>query len=1429
MTQQIRSSETSPLEGRAPAALFEVSWEVCNKVGGIYTVVSSKAKEAAARFGQNYFLLGPERDVNPDFEECAATGGEDSRQWEAFRHAAAVHNLKCRFGRWNIPGRPKVILVDWKGRYNQNQLLYDLWRDFGVDSLTGGWDYIEPVMFSTACGEAIATFAKVLSEENESEIPTAAHFHEWMCGAGLLYLKRNMPSISTIFTTHATMLGRSLAGSGRDIYAEMDQLNAAKEATKCNITAKFSMECVSAREADCFTTVSDLTAHEAAAFLGRRPDFVTPNGLSLDTIPDYSVDRAVPEANRKKILAAAGRLLRRELPENTSIMMISGRYEFHNKGIDLFLDALAQLNRNHAAAQKPILALCAVMGGHNGINPAALDGNPDTKPEYGVNWMTAHHIYDGVNDPIYTACMRLGLDNRPDNAVQVIFDPAQLDGHDGFLNMTYDEVLSACDAGIFPSWYEPWGYTPQEAAANAVPTVTSDLAGFGQWVRSNCADSHGPTIIDRARIHYSESVTKLCAAMTKLSGLSADEMSALRQAERAAAELSDWKIFFKNYESAYALAAENAGKRNSTRPMSSMDDENLTRIFNGTPSATPLLHGFTSTARMPAKLARLGELAGNLWWTWHPEFEDLFRSVDPVFWEKIGHNAVELLERTDHTRFIELADEPRYVEMYERAIAAFDADMNAPFEDSVPELSPTRPIAYFSTEYGIHESLPIYSGGLGVLSGDHLKSASDLRLPLVAVGLLYKCGYFQQQINADGYQVALYPENNFRMLPLTRVKDRKTGDHLYISVDLPGRTLYARVWRVQVGRIPLYLLDTDIPKNTEEDRRVTERLYVADRDSRIRQEILLGMGGVQVLAALGIHPRAYHMNEGHSAFMILERIRHYCLTGGLTVEAAREVVRSDSIFTTHTPVDAGNERFSGELMHRYFDSWCRQLNLSWDDLMDMGRRDRSGTDFEMTLLALNHAVRSNGVSRLHGSVSRAMWQFNWKGVPTEEIPIGYVTNGVHLASFTGRPTAELLTQAVGSRWNYLPASAPQWANVQGLSDEAVWNAKQEQKKVLLNLLRKTEPRVFQKAAATWKKVPLVIGFARRFAPYKRATLALADTQRLIKILTNEERPVIFVFSGKAHPADTQGNELIRSVVTASRSAELSGKIFFIPNYNLDIARAMVQGSDIWLNTPRRPYEASGTSGQKAAPNGTLNLSVSDGWWCEGDNGRNGWTIGPRVTSIHDTPKEQSDYADAESLYTLLEDEVIPLYFTRGGDGLPHGWIERMKNSIATLAPEYNSARMVRQYFEEYYRPAGERHVKMRGEAHLVSRRLSEWKSDVSARFSALRIDQIQIQGLKQNSVPCTDPLSVTAWVVPGGMKQDELAVQFVAGRSEERDFVDKPEVVDLVPAGTDEQGRLIYTGTYIPMHNGHYIYGIRALPYSPDLSNPFDTHLIQWG
>lgn len=1412
--------------------LFEVAWEVCNKVGGIHTVVSTKALQACEQFGENYYLFGPDLGQKNGFEETQEPA------WETLERIAKVNGLKCRFGRWKIPGRPKVILINFKDRYNQNQLLYELWQDYGVDSLTGGWDYVEPVMFSTACGDAIAAFYRGVVEPNEGA--AVAQFHEWMCGAGILALKKKAPAVATVFTTHATMLGRSMAGGGLDIYAQMNQINPQREAASYNVTAKCSMEAIAAREADCFTTVSTITADEAAAFLSRRPDCVTPNGLDLRTIPDYSSNRTAPLACRAKILEAASRLLRHRLPQETRIVMISGRYEFHNKGIDLFLDAMAGVNKDLWESGISVLALCAVMGGHTGPDEAALSGDPDRRPEKGTNWITSHHVYDGPRDPILQACARTHLDNRPENPVQVLFIPAALDGQDGFLNLTYDEVLSACDLGAFPSWYEPWGYTPQEAAAFAVPTVTTDLSGFGQWARGiDEKGERGVTIIPRSRCSYEDTVEKLRSYLVSFVRLSGESLERIRSSVRKLAELSDWKIFYRQYLNAYTLAEENAAIRGSAQPSTTIDDDKLESVFSGASSTTPLLHGFTSTAKLPAPLSRLRELALNLWWTWHPEYWDLFRQISPALWESSGHNPLELFSKVDHGRFVELAEDAAYKALYDQAAAELDEYMSVAPGCASPHITPSHPVAYFSTEYGIHESLPIYSGGLGVLSGDHLKSASDLNIPLVGVGLLYKSGYFTQSISPEGKQVAQYPENNFRLLPVTRVKNQQTGEHLNVTLDFPGRTLYARVWKVQVGRIPLYLLDTDTPKNTEEDRKITAQLYVADRDTRIRQEIVLGMGGVRMLGALKLHPVTYHMNEGHSAFMVLERIRSQCLTRGLSFEAARELVRGDSVFTTHTPVDAGNEKFSMDLMHRYFDGWVKQLGLTWQDLQNLGCPEGQSGSFEMTLLALNHAFHSNGVSRLHGGVSRAMWQPNWKGIPTDEVPIGHITNGVHLASYAGEPVRTLLNNELDERWTSLKPEDAQWDKLREIPDEHLWDAKQSQKKELLNLLNANLPGIFKKngtpraeqrrIADALKEAPLIIGFARRFAPYKRAALIFADLKRLERILCDPERPVILVFAGKAHPADVQGAELIQKVIQISRQPEISGRIFFIENYNLAVARAMVQGCDVWLNTPRRPYEASGTSGMKAAVNGTLNLSVSDGWWCEGANGSNGWTIGPKVTSLSDAPQEQSDYSDAESLYTLLEEEIIPLYFSQDKNGIPHQWLKYVKNCIATLSPQFSSNRMVAQYLDECYSPAASRHSRLRADNCLLPRVLSEWKKDVGARFQSLKIDQVQINGLRQNSIACTEPLSVRAVVVPGAMKPEELEIQFVAGRSDLRDFTVKPDAVTLALEGKDSQNRLIYKGTYTPTHNGRYLYGIRALPVTEGLASHFDTKLIVWG
>lgn len=1409
------------------ATLFEVSWEVCNKVGGIYAVVSSKILEALAVFGENYFLLGPDLGNNPDFEET------DEPCWQELRQETDRRNLSCRFGRWNIPGRPKVILVGYRDRYDQSQLLFSLWNRYGVDSISGGWDYVEPVMFSTACGEVIEAACKALHIPADG--PALAHFHEWMCGGGLLYLKTNAPYVGTVFTTHATMLGRSMAGSGFDIYKQMHQINPKHEAGAYNITAKCSMETASAREADCFTTVSRITADEAGVFLGRTPDVLTLNGLDLRVIPDYSRDRSLATASRQRLLEAAGRLLRRRLPEDTRVFLVSGRYEYHNKGIDVFLDALGMVNTALSQSQSNVLALCAVMGGHSGVNADAVSGDPVKLPGQGGFWISSHHVYNQPNDPILNACQRLGLDNRPENHVQVIFDPALLDGKDGFLNMRYEEVLAACDLGVFPSWYEPWGYTPQESAAHAVPTVTTDLSGFGMWVRSSRQrDKNGVTIICRRQTSYDETAASLRDVLLQYASLPEEQMQEHRHMVRHVAEGCSWEQFFPYYVQAYGLALDKARQRSSQPAGGSTT---LTRVLATTMSTTPNLHSFTALTSLPPAIGRLRELAHNLWWSWHPECHYLFSALNEEEWERSNHNPIATLEKATRARLIIVAHEQSYLRLYNQTMAAFDAYM-AEAPQSFGPLTPQQPLAYFSTEYGLSECLPIYSGGLGVLSGDHLKSASDLNIPLVAVGLLYKNGYFRQIIDKNGDQTPVYPENDFATLPIEQVKDQD-GKPREIYLQMPGRRLHVQIWLVRVGRINLYLLDTNLPSNTAEDRKITARLYEADRDIRLRQEILLGRGGVSMLRALDIRPAAYHMNEGHSAFLIFERIRLLMQENGLSFEEAGEVVRGSTLFTTHTPVDAGNERFSLESMEAYFKPYIQTVGISWQTLVNMGRFEGSERNvFEMTVLALKYSMKANGVSALHGVVSRHMWQEGWQGVPVAEIPIFSVTNGIHVPSYAGPAMCPLLQKHLGEGWQELTPDDPKWTRIADIPDADLWTARQTQKKHLLEAIRSSLPEFFKKFAIPYEKQQemtsrltpetLVIGFARRFAPYKRATLLFADVDRLARILEKSGQPVIFVFAGKAHPADGQGIGLIRELFQHMLSPRFFGKIFFIEDYSLAVSRLMVQGCDVWLNNPRRPYEACGTSGQKVAVNGGLNLSVADGWWCEGYNGTNGWTIGPLVAKGSLGP-EQSDYDDAASLYSLLEDKVIPLYFERDADNRPHNWLLRVRKAMQTLIAQYSSHRMLRDYLSDYYIPAATSHQELRSNHYALARHLSQWKQDVNVRFGSVQMDTIRIEGIKEDSLLDGQSLHVAVTVHPGSMKLDELLVQLVAGPGDGSTFTETPDVVEMQPESEGVDGTMTFVCTYTPSRSGIHVYGVRVMPCTEGLSSPLETRLVLWG
>ena len=695
--------------------------------------------------------------------------------------------------------------------------------------------------------------------------------------------------------------------------------------------------------------------------------------------------------------------------------------------------------------------------------------------------------------------------------------------------------------------------------------------------------------------------------------------------------------------------------------------------------------------KMPDKLQRLPELAYNVWWSWNAEAREIFRRLDYTLWRRTQHNPVKVLRQVSDATLATRVNDPSFLRRYNKVLIDYDRAMSnghSWFHVTYPEFT-RKTIAYFSFEFGLHSSLPIYSGGLGILAGDHAKEASDLGLPFVGVGFLYPQGYFRQHVPSHGWQEAIYEPIDLRDAPILPVL-RENGSEYRVSVAVGGRDVEARVWRVQVGRTPLFLLDTDVAENEPWDRELSARLYSGDSEMRIRQEIMLGIGGVRALRGLGYEPAVWHLNEGHSAFLVLECIRDK-VAEGLSFEEAAAEVRAQTIFTTHTPVPAGHDAFSFHLMDKYFQSYWPELEIDRDEFLSLGQyAEPWGDAFNMTVLALRMAGQSNGVSRLHGEVSRRMWQSVFPEGPVEAVPIAAITNGIHVPTWLAGEMRQVFNKYLGNGWEEHHDDTALWERLSDAPDEELWQVHVTLKSKLMNFLRmrarrswvdgRCDPTEVLVSGTLLDPDALTLGFARRFATYKRATLLFADLDRLQRILLNTHRPVQIIFAGKAHPADDPGKHLIQQVYNMAKSHELGGRVAFIEDYDMHSARYFKQGVDVWLNTPRRPREASGTSGMKASLNGIPNLSILDGWWAEGYNGANGWAIDDRpfVDTYHE------DAHDAGAIYQLLEEEVVPLYYTRDRDGIPRGWVEVMREAIRSNAPRFSTRRMVKEYTTELY-------------------------------------------------------------------------------------------------------------------------------------------------
>ncbi|MBN3034369.1 MAG: alpha-glucan family phosphorylase [Bacteroidales bacterium] len=1407
-----------------PDYLFEISWEVCNKIGGIYTVISSKAPIVVKDLKERYFMIGPdvwkETPEHPDFSE-------DRSLLPGWRSKAEQEGLRLRVGRWNVPGKPIAILVDFTPFFPEKDRIFSkFWELYKLDSLQGQWDYVEPALFGYAAGKVIESFYEYYLSASDRVI---AHFHEWMTGAGVLYLKDKVPQVGTVFTTHATVAGRAIAGNGLPLYHEPDKLDLESLIRRFGVVSKHSLEKTASQEADSFATVSEVTASECRRFLQRSPDIITPNGFDPGLIPDPVSRQTSREDIRNRIIRVAEAVLGRKIGRNAWLVLTSGRYEYRNKGIDLLIDALAKVRDRKTERQ--ILVFFAIPAYQTGPRMDILSEEPKNSPDSqsGSIYLT-HLLMDPASDQIISNLLQKGIHNKAGDAVNAFFIPAYLNGDDGIFNIPYYHFLLGFDQTVFPSYYEPWGYTPMESVAFGIPTITTSLAGFGKWVAGEFpGKTNAVTILDRMDGNDEKAVGDIAEAILQFAAYSPDMLESTRMEALEIAAGITWNTLYDHYREAYSVALEKVEGRKDLFVTKKAAEKAVPPVSPRLPRFEPEWRQINIRPSYPESMEALHKLAMNLWWSWNPQAEELFRLIDVDLWEKHRQNPLSLLDSLDSVQWANLEKNVGFQKKLATVLEQFNEYISQDFPGNDPR------IAYFSMEYGLHESLTIYSGGLGVLAGDFLKEASDSNVHMIGVGILYRYGYFQQSISLHGDQLNLYIPQKFSTLPIQEVNDDK-GNPLKISIVFPGRSLTARAWRVDVGRIPLYLLDTDIDENTAEDRAITYHLYGGDWENRFKQELLLGVGGMRLLDAMGVKPDILHLNEGHASFAGLERLRMYVQYDNLPFEVALEVVRSSSLFTTHTPVPAGHDTFSEDILRTYIPHYADRLRISWREFMNMGQIDGSAQDgrFSMSILAMKLCQEANGVSKIHERVTREIFRDLYPGYFPGELHIGHVTNGVHYGTWTARNWQELHRKYFGKDFVSQVNSPEHWERVFQIGDEELWEERKASKSVMTRFLKKKinsdltkrqeNPRIIIETLNEISEEALYIGFARRFATYKRAHLLFGNTDRLEEIVNDPERPVRFIFAGKAHPNDKPGQDLIQRIVTISKNPRFLGKVIFLENYDMHLARNLIAGVDVWLNTPTRPLEASGTSGQKAVMNGVLNLSVLDGWWSEGFKENAGWALNEARIYAN---QQYQDELDAETILNLLQEEIIPLFFTRNNKGIPGGWLKFVRNSMAQIAPHFTMKRMLDDYTGQYYHKLRQRNTKLIHNDYTLAREITGWKRKIRRFWDDIELVSIDIPGNIQSSLTMGQNFKATLVLKTGEIPPEEIRAEVIFGRRI-NDHVDCPWYTNELDLREKKNPYAVYECDFPMTASGIFEFAFRIAPKSPLLPYRHDLNLVRW-
>ena len=1411
---------------RTPDYLFEVSWEVCNKVGGIHTVVSTKVTTLAKDLKNAHILIGPdvlkENGSNTEFIE-------DVHLMKSWKIKASQEGLRVRIGRWNIPGNPIAMLIDFTTFFAEKDNIFKvLWEQYKLDSISGQWDYIEPALFGYASGKVIESYVRFHCTSRDKII---AQFHEWMTGAGLLYLKQNMPQVGCAFTTHATVLGRSIAGNNLPLYDNFTNYIPDNAARDFNVISKQSLEKISAQAADVFTTVSDITAKECEHFLAKQVDIVTPNGFQDIFATGSKNFIEEQKQNRKQFIDVAEAILGCSLSDDAFLVGIGGRYEFKNKGIDVLIDALGLLNKSSELSRE-VIAFILVPAGHHGASKELVENlrTPKDERQPLANRYITHYLYDPQYDPALNRIKENALNNAADDKVKIFFVPSYLNGDDGIFDVPYYDMLAALDLSVFPSYYEPWGYTPLESLAFKVPTITTTLAGFGLWVKTHYEGARpGISIIDRTDDNDVVVVEKIAARIIKQSKMLQSESEQSKENAYDISRIALWDNLIIYYKKAYDMALAKVAERFSSSDFVSYEEAipyAPVMLGDTTPNWTQIMVGRT----MPESLVPLDKLSRNLWWCWNQDAIDLFNSIDNSLWKKSEHNPIQMLDMISYQRYQELEKDKEFVYRLNCVYARFEEymskkkDMQHPF------------IAYFSMEYGLHSSLKIYSGGLGILAGDYLKEASDKGTNIMGIGLLYRYGYFTQRLSAAGDQVAVYEPQQFDKIPVSPVRD-ENGNWVTIEVAFPGRMLKAHLWCVKVGRVDLYLLDTDIEENLPEDRAITHHLYGGDWENRLKQELLLGVGGIRVMQKIGAYADVYHCNEGHAALIGLERIHQLMTDKKLIFDEALEVVRSSSLFTTHTPVPAGHDAFDEGLLRKYISHYPERFQVSWERLIGLGRvhPDNPNEKFSMSNLALNLSQEVNGVSWLHGKVSREMFVNMYSGYLPEELHISYVTNGVHYPTWAAKEWKTLYEKEFGEGFANHHYDKSVFSKIQAVDNSQIWSIRNSLRGSLMeniklclsgkNAAKYYSPREIVEIIDTIDSNKLTIGFARRFATYKRAHLLFKNLDTLNEIVNSPKHPVQFIFAGKAHPADKAGQDLIKRIVEISKYPQFLGKIIFLENYDINIASKMVQGVDIWLNTPTRPLEASGTSGEKAVMNGAMHFSVLDGWWVEGYKPDAGWAL--PMERMYENDDFQNEL-DAEVIYNTIDNEIAPLFYDRDkNSGIPEKWVQRIKNSIEKVASNFTTHRMLTDYEDRFYYKLEKRHKEIAANDYQEAKDLAQWKRNVLREWESVEVISVRQPDVTKEPILLGKEYEAEVMLAIGSLDALDVGVEYIL--AEQQSNGETKIIFQKDFECISHEGSLAtYSLKYVPEHIGAFLSGIRVYIKNPRLPNRQDFCLVKW-